>query len=141
MEYLYLTPASSDDIFLGLNSVADGMTFVAQSQTSEPRDHYAFTRIIVTTVEMPDIQVLVDVSFFVGRILKMVKRGWTLTGHSTCDNPCCILASNEAHAQFVEKLRALHEAYAQITIDTRFTMAKKCDYLSPECISFVENWK
>lgn len=210
---------SVDDIVRDLNVETTDTTFIAQSQTSSPRDHYAFSRISVSTVEMPDIVVQVDVSLNAGhvtnidfdvntlimtdetriiinrgrghpivglnlidlirrikekkfsllclnpgeeyttechqcidfmspyghkimeRIQKMEKRGWTLTGHTTCQNPSCILAPKESHLQFVEKLHALHRAYAQLQMDSKFKTPKKCDYLSEECISFVENWK
>lgn len=213
----------ADDIVHRLNEQFEDLTFIAQSQstrTATPlQNHYAFSRIMVSTVEMPDIVVQVDVSLNAGnvtnidfdvntlviiddtriainrgrghpivglnmidliqrikerkfsllcqnpaeeyttechqcidfmspyghkimeRIQKMEKRGWTLTGHNTCKNPSCILASTDAHARIVAKLHTLHAAYAQILADEEFKTPAKCDYLSKECISFVENWK
>jgi len=214
----------ADEIVHYLQNDKSEMEFVLHQILcgSHSLDNYAFSRIIVSTTEMPDIDVQIDVSMTAGhatnidfdvntlimttenkiiinngnhispivgldmikliqkinaqefsilcknqdasyttdhqctdfvspaghkimeRIQKMEKRGWTLTGHTTCKNPRCILAPKEAQAQFVEKLRLLHNAYTQLMIDdveVAESTSLGSDFLSLDCISLVRNWK
>lgn len=187
-----------EDLVDYLNRDIDGITFIAQKQTSTECSDYAYSHLIVSTSDMPDVQVSVDVSSYFGnvdsidfdvntlimtdethilinygrempiidinmvellqkirekkfsllckdqnnnittechecvnflspcghiiaeRIQRMVKRGWTLTGHIHCDNPYCILSTEESRTKFIEKLRELHKMSGQFIVDGRF---------------------